>query len=47
VRGCGLDARYVAGASACFTISMEEWRVGTAMISGTPHSASAALRESF
>jgi len=24
---------------------MEEWRAGNAMTSGTPHSASAALRE--
>jgi hypothetical protein len=37
----------VGGASARFTISMEEWRAGNAMTSGTPHSASAVLHENM
>jgi hypothetical protein len=35
------------GVRGLLLISMEEWRVGTAVISGTLHSASAALRESI
>ena len=43
----GYSALYVVVASARSTISNHGWRAGIATASGTPHSAPAALRESF